>query len=241
MKKIIGLSFYCLILIKLLINNENQVLANMFIIQEEEKIYYINVEIKQLDVSNCYINYLSFINNNVFKGQDTCFSSPYYIVTAGENSLFVLEKSESVKINAGMGIKMLAGTYIKSGAYLHAYISQDGIYCDENYDHFLKNNLLEISPENVNQDSLWHYDDNELFFKIYPNPSNRKIFIDLNNYDYNSFIEIGIYDLQGKLLEFKKVIGLHKVSIDLFDYQAGLYLLRVRNKNKVKVEKIVKF
>ncbi len=233
---------YCFIFINLFIINGNKVIANIFNDEEKETSYYINLSIEQVNIFDCYLNYSLFLKNvNVSSHQDTCFSSPYFLITAGDESYFISEENSSLKLVAGLGIRMLPGTYIKSGSYLQAFICQEGIYCEENYDHFLKTDQDQYKVSSVDQDFLNINEKKEKFFRVYPNPSNNIFYIDIFEYDINSFIEIKIYNTQGKVIKFQRITAQSQISIDLSNYHTGLYLLRVKDQNRVQVKRIVKF
>ena len=72
-------------------------------------------------------------------------------------------------------------------------------------------------------------------FFVFPNPTANKIFIDC--YEQNSFYEL--HDLSGKLL-LRDNISTKKFAIDLQDFESGIYILSVYNKQKQSHLKIIR-
>jgi len=70
-------------------------------------------------------------------------------------------------------------------------------------------------------------------FKIYPNPTNNLIKIEIEN--YNGSIESELYDFTGKLLETT-----NHTNLSLADYPSGIYSLKVTYGDKVKEVKVIK-
>ncbi|HPK45798.1 MAG TPA: hypothetical protein PLV62_12515, partial [Spirochaetota bacterium] len=60
-------------------------------------------------------------------GQDICFDASNTLTVAGGGNTFVVQDGGNVNLIAGKHIHMLEGTSVHSGAYLHAFISND--YC----------------------------------------------------------------------------------------------------------------
>ena len=67
----------------------------------------------------------------------------------------------------------------------------------------------------------------------YPNPTSNSIFIETENEEFHT---ISIYDLNGRLIENKKVVN---SQVDLTSLQTGTYLIRTNNQ-KIQLFKIIK-
>ena len=74
---------------------------------------------------------------------------------------------------------------------------------------------------------------NQSYLSIYPNPTNKLIQIETEN--YNGSIEAALYDFTGKLLETT-----NKVAISLADYPIGVYLLKVSHLDRIDELKVVR-
>lgn len=72
--------------------------------------------------------------------------------------------------------------------------------------------------------------------RFYPNPTNDKVFIQLNEDAYN--VQYQVYDIYGRQLQSG---DLNNGCIDLAHYSAGIYLVRILNNNTIlQTEKIIK-
>ena len=69
--------------------------------------------------------------------------------------------------------------------------------------------------------------------KTFPNPTNKHIQIEIENYNGN--IEAELYDFTGKPLEIT-----NKTSISLANYSTGIYLLKVAYGDRAELVKVIK-
>lgn len=93
-----------------------------------------------------------------------------------------------------------------------------------NYDSALcySSNLLKIDKKNKND------------FSIFPNPSNEKFIIEMDNYQNSNY---EIHDLNGKLILSSKIIS-ETTEINITD-KTGVFILRIINENGVSIKKII--
>jgi len=78
-----------------------------------------------------------------------------------------------------------------------------------------------------------------LLFKAYPNPTSDFLTLNIENYD-NTDLSYQLYDMSGKLLENKKIIG-NETKIILINRVAAIYFLKVvDNQKEIKTFKIIK-
>lgn len=73
---------------------------------------------------------------------------------------------------------------------------------------------------------------------IYPNPTQGKITIELDDYNRNS--EIDVSDCYGRIVNTKKANGLSSIHFDLSNFTPGVYLVRIRNTNETRIVQIHK-
>ena len=66
----------------------------------------------------------------------------------------------------------------------------------------------------------------ELYFKIYPNPSNRKNEIIIES-DKNSIDRIQVFSLSGQLLKTYNCGKVHEMKISTFDFSSSIYILKI--------------
>jgi hypothetical protein len=69
--------------------------------------------------------------------------------------------------------------------------------------------------------------------RIFPNPTNEIIRIDLSNYYHSS--EIELLDCSGRIIKTKKINGQSSIYFDLSDYKTGLYMINIRDSNMSKL------
>jgi hypothetical protein len=80
-------------------------------------------------------------------------------------------------------------------------------------------------------------DDNSLLrVRIYPNPANENITIEVPNNQENT--EAVLFDLNGKQLASKEFNG--KTIFDISEISAGIYFIEIRTMNAVSRTKIVR-
>jgi Leucine-rich repeat (LRR) protein len=87
--------------------------------------------------------------------------------------------------------------------------------------------------------SLTGVDDiNNSVLKVYPNPSNGFLFIDLHQECSNS-ITLDICDFYGRIIFQKSLEGNQRHELDLSFIPKGLYFVRIQIKNKIHFQKVV--
>ena len=70
-------------------------------------------------------------------------------------------------------------------------------------------------------------------FKVYPNPTNGLVHIEIANYIGNAWTEV--YDISGKL-----VIRSTAQNIDLSPYERGTYMFNINYANRTKIIRVIK-
>lgn len=177
-------------------------------------------------------------NNTVPFGQITCFNATHDIVTGGNGTNFNVQQGGRVTMIAGHAIHFLPTTTVHSGAYLHGYIAPGGPYCQT---QFIPS-ALQISEEQSSSDEIASSVDissgmDNLNFKIYPNPTSKEVSV-LSSAEMMSY---KIADLFGKTIEAKAEIHSNQITIDMGNYNDGLFILYVVFEDgSYEVQKIVK-
>lgn len=83
--------------------------------------------------------------------------------------------------------------------------------------------------------SEFQYDD---LLKIFPNPANQYIYLDLNS--SNKKAEIFIYNTNGKCLKTMKFENRQILQIDINDFQKGIYFIKINIDGALFTDKIIK-
>lgn len=92
-----------------------------------------------------------------------------------------------------------------------------------------KKNLKEILEDQVG----------DLIIKIYPNPTQGKLFVDISGKIIDEKVDYQLYSQTGILLEFKKKIGC-QFLIDFDRFPDGIYILRLLIDGKMSQWKILR-
>ena len=137
---------------------------------------------------------------------------------------------------AGYLIEFLPGTTINPGAYLNAYITPYGFFCDTvstmpGANKMSGEILQDQFTENFNEDS---------FFRIYPNPSTGIFTLELKEVAESSDIAIEIYSLIGEKIAKLNMYTSLTYQINLTDRLPGIYLVKVMQNKKIGTIKLIK-
>jgi hypothetical protein len=151
-------------------------------------------------------------------GQDICFEATQTITVGGAES-FDVESGGSVNLVAGQNIRMLQGTHIHSGAYLHAWITTSGIYCGSS------SSMLAVIEENYLTGSDFELPKEQSDFRVYPNPTTGIFMLELLGVDAFSTLQCEIYDMMGKRVWHNQLPANTNYSFDLTKQQPGIYLI----------------
>lgn len=82
--------------------------------------------------------------------------------------------------------------------------------------------------------------DNNLIYKLYPNPTNDNIFVELNSEELAGS-EIKVTDVTGKVILNHRITNKdRKIELNLRNYNSGVYMMKLENNKNTIVRKIVK-
>lgn len=79
----------------------------------------------------------------------------------------------------------------------------------------------------------------ELKVKIYPNPTQGRLSVEILNMQIGDYKEITFYDLDGKRIQYCRVLETTN-DFDLSNYPIGMYILHINVGQKVSEWKIIK-
>jgi hypothetical protein len=168
----------------------------------------------------------------VGQGVIECENALQTISVAGNGTTYQVLNGASVTMIAGLNIRFLSGARVYPGGYLHAYITPNGQYCCSLFPGRMMTGV-EIS------ESLPDFTDNN-FFKVYPNPTSDKLYIEMDPTIINQKTEIGIFNMMGELIESKEVTGINGYSFFLGKFAPGIYLLQVNSGDRMETKKIIR-
>jgi hypothetical protein len=164
-----------------------------------------------------------------------CIAALQHIVVAGDGNMVEFQSGSSVNLIAGQTLQLMPGTTIQEGANVHAYISTDGLFCDE-----LKSTVTGTasfarnSDDSKNQRNVAEMPIGQCI-NVFPNPSNGKFTVKVDGVDHP--VKIVIYNLPGAMV-YQDVINTEK-TIEISEVQPGLYFVKMISSNRSFIQKIV--
>jgi|LSQX01.1.fsa_nt_gb hypothetical protein len=177
---------------------------------------------------------------DVVSGQDICFDATSILTVAGGGNTFVVQDGGNVNLIAGHNISMLEGTSVRSGAYLHAYISNE--YCTLPPAMLAAEEDNDAINETVSEKSSEVFENriNDLF-RVYPNPTTGIFTLELNSVNESGSVRIEIFNLLGeRILNTEQQTNSH-YQLDLSGNKAGIYFIRVNNSGRIDQKKLIKY
>jgi len=169
---------------------------------------------------------------------DSCFGASQNIEVAGDGKTVEFQNGSLVNLIAGQSIHLFPGTLIQPGAYVHAYITTDGSFCD-----FVNSSILDIKPiiaksiDNLYQVEKANYLIEQPSIKLYPNPNNGRFTIEISNFKDGA--KVFVYNMLGGLVYNSTLINMEINNVNLPEIERGLYLIKVVGKNELLVKKIL--
>ncbi len=173
-------------------------------------------------------------------GMVECFSALISIITAGENSDFIIYNGGSVELIAGESIHMLPGTTVEYGGYLLARIAVN----DDDYCGIPRAKEIAPKPVTSKEDvvfAAFPYKIRENgFFKLYPNPTDGTFTLELANAEPKQSITVDVYGMLGGRLFTEELPPQRLHTLSLKGHQPGIYIIRVMKGDNVGVERLIK-
>ncbi|MGB4204459.1 MAG: T9SS type A sorting domain-containing protein [Bacteroidales bacterium] len=190
----------------------------------------INSEVSIVPVP--LIPYDIFLNDvSVLSGSDTCLAAQHSIVV----SSIYIEYGAEVNLLSGYNISVISESKIESGAYFHAFITDDLDYCEKPEVIPAKN----IEPY-ISENSFKHLSYENDAYQIFPNPSSGIFTLRFSEKAPDTDISIKIFNLNGQLIMEKIVSDQVETKFDLSGKPGGIYLIEVITSDSVWINKAVK-
>lgn len=149
----------------------------------------------------------------------------------------VIEPNTDVEYRAGNKIVLKPGFHAKAGSHFHAYIEDcQGLSENTKKKSYSSNKQLKSTAQNDsinNNDS--YFVNNEI--NVYPNPTNDNININANI--SSDKLLINIYNLDGSRV-YSQTTFSKNITIDLSNFNPGIYLLKIYSEEKNHLTKIIK-
>jgi hypothetical protein len=166
----------------------------------------------------------------IYENESVCFDAVSFIRVAGSPYKFTVESGGSVTMIAGQRIRILDGTRIFPGGYLHGYISTD--FCPIIPD-------APIGATISGQDETPFMSENANF-KVYPNPTNGNFSVEMKGNADFAGIRVEVYGMRGERMLTEKIVGEKKHEFMFSDVPAGLYFVKIIAGDHVETIKLIK-
>lgn len=187
------------------------------------------------------------VTSDIEQGSEVCFDATSTISTAGPGLEFIAEPGTSIDLISGYNIRMLPGTWVMHGAYLHARITTEGDFCglNEKSDSLIP--LAEDLPHaasdvpgdpGIEKETPGH---EQLTIKVYPNPTTGHFTLEvLNGQQDDASYLLEIIGMRGELAYSRENLFGTNHEMSLAGHPAGLYLLRLTDGKQVAFHRIIK-
>ncbi|MEI7980656.1 MAG: choice-of-anchor J domain-containing protein [Bacteroidota bacterium] len=161
-----------------------------------------------------------------------CYNATQTITVGGVAAPFIEEATGSVNFVAGHNIKFMPSTWIKNGAYMRAHITTTGTYCGDAAKTMVTK-TVEVA------DAVPAMEPGS-FFKVYPNPTNDKFYLEMDPTYLDSQVQVQIFGMVGGLIRKEELTGNNRYEFSLGGKPAGIYFIRVLVGDRLETKKIIK-
>lgn len=167
-------------------------------------------------VSNCYDATNSIITGGLSGG-------PFMVFPGGEATLI-----------AGQSIVMQHGTSVFPGGYLHAWITENGMYCP---DPPVPPMTLPLNADE-GDDSLFSEESGHV--RVYPNPAQDEFTVRLSGSGSDVIGVIEVLDSKGNSVVLKQSVRSRQHTLNTVGWTPGLYIVKVVSSEFSETVKLVK-
>ena len=177
---------------------------------------------KNIIITTVPVNQRSLNNVTVVSGQSLCADAGQTIFVAGGGTTFTVAAGGISHLVAGQNIILYPGSTVQSGGYLHAYISNDCLYCNAP-----KSAIVASTGDSLsNTDRTLVAGGNDLF-RVFPNPTSGSFTLEILRPVENLPVHVEIFGMQGTSIINTEMNNHKSQSFDLGHYPSGIYLIRV--------------
>jgi M6 family metalloprotease-like protein len=176
---------------------------------------------------------LNLSGRTVENGETTCFDAQNIITVAGSSPVVFSNGSVETLI-AGKSIYFMPGFIAQLGSSMDAYITTDATFCDD----LSASPLAEKSiSSQIARPDVKEISSSDKEIKVYPNPCNGKVTLELVN--FNGLSTVSIINTSGTVIQKTEIFNDKSRNFDLSRFNAGIYFVLVKNGEEVKTSKII--
>ncbi len=176
----------------------------------------------------------------VSDGMEDCHSALNSIITAGENTDFIVYEGGSATLIAGKSIHLLPGTTVEHGGYLLARIaSHANDYCDDQKAIAFTEEPIAMEEDGLSAGLLNEVRKNG-FFKLYPNPTEGNFTLELTTVGLEQGIKAEVLSMLGDRIFSKELPPQRLHALSLEGHPPGIYIIRVMKGDQLGVERLIK-
>ena len=191
----------------------------------------VTVDFEEVEEEEPAVDLHIAIEEDVIVVDAECFFTTGTMAVAGGDYVFTIKEGATVNMAAGHSIRFLAGSRVESGGYLIAFISDEDI-CGRPF----------AREEPVEKDDVIKsidVTDGSLFFRMYPNPAESEITIEMGRYTEALPVRVEIVNMMGNMVFSEEMPAQQQYRLDLSDRQPGMYVVRVIQGEKTAVERLI--
>jgi hypothetical protein len=162
-----------------------------------------------------------------------CFDASNTITVAGGGSTFVVHPGAVVNLIAGVKIRMLYGTTVQPGAYLHGWITLWNHYCGS-----LPPAMVAVTTGTDDEEFI-PAGSASLQFMLWPNPARDQFTLATRGETPAGQVQVDIYDMRGAHVFSSTYEGTRSHEFMVDGMSPGLYFVRVLNGGQAETLKLV--
>jgi hypothetical protein len=174
-------------------------------------------------------------SDTIHAGESECFNAGIELIVGGSGTPFRISNGGTVELISGQKIRLLPGTTVEPGGYLHAHIAPNGPWCYQTKSTTDDSNDKRQMPNAKRQTS-------DVFcVKVYPNPVSDLLTVSwMGEKVAQTSTTLVLKNLSGKTVFRQVVNGVDDVTLSLRNLSHGLYFLSVETNSGAVVLKIVR-
>jgi hypothetical protein len=162
-------------------------------------------------------------SDTIHAGESECFNAGIELLVGGSGTPFRINNGGTVELISGQKIRLLPGTTVEPGGYLHAYIAPNGPWCYQTK----SSTPLNTSPLTLNTN---------FHVKAFPNPVSDQLRVTWNTPGESRLLLINTF---GSLIYQNTFFDCNQVALSMRNLPPGVYLLHILQGSDNRILKII--